>query len=579
MRFKPLKNGQEDLEDYDEMRSRAMVYNPEEGDLDARAPAVEEPEAYNPEEGDLDARAPTPPPEINPEDVPKPPPKELPTPALQYKPEDYPTQKSVSAVTKAVQPKKSKQDYGPKPPSRIGTLIGQGVQAAAQAYGAATMKGSQNELDAVNQRGQRVREIGAADEAARTKYSNRKNWMKDRAATRERAAAKETRLQRREDRADARADKVEARVDAKHDPNSRENALFRQAMEQEYPEQWAKIPPEQRGMITQQDAAALGIITKKADNAAETAAEEGKHQRRRGEHIEDYEKQRILDKKYRRPPTVFAFGGGGASEESEQSAEDILNEIFGSPEKVDPAVRARMRLARSLKNPKARAAAVDKVLASAQSESHKDEAAETKKEAADLKEQIQYDKDVAPARQALDAVEDFRATSGMKPGDKPGDIAGVGTVENYVPNWMYAAGEAMGNERSSQALRNRARLRNVVAERIFALSGKAATDQERRYLMEMHGAVGSMGEQQLSDALNYLENMSKRVEKDASRHYPNAARSFNETGSNPPGPDPAQGKSGTIKVRDPKNPQDVRERPDSPALRKFISEGKLELVQ
>lgn len=558
--FTPRYNSQEDIEEYErnKARQRAAI-NLDPVELTAAAPKPEydmemEPMEVPKAEAKYDM-------EMEPMEVPK---EEYRTPALPSNPADdkpysaadearrvpaldanfkpVKTPQSVIAknqVASSVQkepkqaPKARKANAGNPPPSRIQTILGQVGQLGAQIYGVSANKGSPQVLEAVNQRGQRAVQIGQEDEAARTKYANRKGWLQSKARDDARADAKEERLRKREDKADARLDAADARTRAKSDPASPQNKNFRAILAQEYPEQWAKIPPEQQATITREDAEALGIMTKKADAAQAQTLEETKHQRRRTEGIEDYEKQRKIDKQYRRPPSTFMFGGGGGGytpgPEADADLDAALAAQFGGAENVPPIVAQKLKMAKRIKNPKLRDAAVERALTSASTES-------SKGTTADFKERKAYLDETESARAALASVEQLEKTLGYSAEKAPKnpDVPGLGPVESNVPSWVYAGGAMLGHERSQKAQQVRADARRLVAEEAKRLTGLAATDAQYRQLNAIVGASESMSEAQLIEAMKFIKNTSREMMERASRAYPGAAGQFNETAANPP---------------------------------------------
>lgn len=578
--FRPGYNSQKDLEEW-ERHKRALAYNPESGDVDATAPQAQVPpqaDGYDPAAGDVDANAPPVTgdmvadatsmndprrvPALSPVHVEAPDGTEAPPPpkAVVKHPVSQVAQNVTAGSVQATPRKTERRDYGPKPPSRMQTILAQLGQMGAQAYGA-TRSGHPAVLAASNARGERAVQIGQEDQNERGRYAWRKGQMQDKERDDARASAREGRLRKREDAQDARQRGLDDERRLKSNPASPKNTKYRMMVEAEYPEIVARIPKEKWATFTVEDGEGMNLALKKADTTSKATSEETTHQRRRTEEMTDFEGKEKIKAKHRRPlVSPWGFSPGGA--ENDESIMETLAAQFGGADKVPPALSKRGKLADSLRNPKARYAAREKVLASAQSEHNKTQGEDAKNEMADFKEQNAYAKAIDGVQDLDQTISQFEAQSGVNldaPNAEKSKIAGVGEVEGVIPNWMYNVGSALGIDAAKEGLQNRAALREVVQARVLEMSGKAATDNERKEYREIYALMATGNEQQMIQGLRRLKAVNSRRKDDASRNFPNAAAAFNQNAANPPSvqtpagtPSPAQptqAPAGKIRVR------------------------------
>lgn len=337
--FRPLHNRQKDLEDWDEMRSRALAYNPEEGDVDSRAPETVQPEGYDPEMGDVDETAPVAKEGPNPGNwrsfMPADDPRRVPAMAVaepQARPAKHPAlaavaDNKVAASVQAAPRKVERRDYGPKPTSRLASMVGTLGDLGAMMYGA-SRTGHPAITEAVQQVGRDSAEQNRFDEDQRGKYAWRKGKMQ--AAEQESAAAaeKDKRLRSRQEAQDKRqADrdaKFDARMERLENPDSPQNVRKRE----------------------------ISLEAKKA----ETAEEESTHQRRRGEGIEDFEKKTKITAKHRRPlmtPWGYSPGGSEVEEDTAAVKQGLIDQYKGW-ENVPPGLKTKFALASTTRNKKAK---------------------------------------------------------------------------------------------------------------------------------------------------------------------------------------------------------------------------------
>lgn len=263
----------------------------------------------------------------------------------------------------------------------------------------------------------------------------------------------------------------------------------------------------------------------------------------------------------------------GAPEEA-TTYDDMLKAMAdqaGGEDKVDPVLKLRAKAASLIKNPAKKAAAQQAVLGAAQTVHNQDRTANRLDDAADLKERDKYDKAIKDAEALnteLDAFSQTMKSVGVDVDNYKGeDIPGYGRFEQHVPNWMAS---------DKQLTARRAAL-SKLANRIYAQSGKAVTEQERRILASIEGLADNMDERQLIDAYKAERKIVASIRERAGRSFPEGAQSYNA--NNPPTtPEPttaAQG--GTITVRDPKTGKTGAFK-NTPALQEKLKSKVLELV-
>lgn len=451
-----------------------------------------------------------------------------------------PAQAQAPSFSKGQAPQED--DYRPPSPG-MGFLrsLGTGAMQIAGGMSARHGHGSPRTLDAVSQVGAREAQNQDQDEQARAVYSTRLQNMKrqgqlDTERQQDRGIAAQDRTRRL-----AREDKSQALSDEAHDPNSKKNALFRQAIEKTYPEVWAQLTEDQRSSLTIADAQSLQPMTSASDrNKAATTAATLAGQKRQN-HLEDSE--RLI--KYKQDLKNIRAGKGGSPGLSggtiDPETMKALADTYGGEDKIPPLVKRRAQLAAMGK----RGAATNAVLGQTADDKARDEAKAakaaldaTKGEMADVKERIAYNTATEPTRKVLSDLDrsvNLLKTMGVDVDNYNGEsIPGVGMVKNAAPAWALSH---EGKQVRQQILGN-------VANLVLELSGKAATDAERKTIKEIEGAAPGWGPAELVTGLQRLRQIARDQIERVGFNFPKAKQAYDI--------EAAKSKTATTPPQDPK---------------------------
>jgi len=299
---------------------------------------------------------------------------------------------------------------------------------------------------------------------------------------------------------------------------------------------------------------------KRADMAAnpDSTPSTRKHEISQADADQNLERQKKLAA-YRASLKKGKSGVGGASTPEDISGlMQALGDQYGG--EVPPAVAERVKQAAAIRDRNKRQATFDRILANAGTDTHKSATEDRLAAQADYREMDAYRKAMDPYLPLGSAIEtqvQALKDAGVDLNSKEADIPGHGSVGSMEPDWMVKMRAAMGSDEAEKALRIRAADLGAVAMRLLEVSGRAATDSERKRLDQIAqitpGSPASTYLQAVRDLRRIYQdrvqfvndtfkNASTKMQQNASEHggqsipNPEAPRDSSSVGQPPASP-------------------------------------------
>jgi hypothetical protein len=363
--------------------------------------------------------------------------------------------------------------------------------------------------------------------------------------------------------AHSRQVKEEAFSDEAMDPNSNKSKALREELRRAYPEYVTGLGDDFEKMSVRDFASQPhpGIEKAKSDSAAERQA---RLLGQRGAQIIETERVKQSGRlelegaknegriQLKRTPKAGAGGHGGPAFDPAETLKALEAPYKGH---VPPDVVQQVKLAAALRDPAKRTAALERILAAAPKAA---QAATTSATKASVEAAKAYEKSAGEAESVLEDIQRTRDLLRANHVDMDHyhgeDVPGMGRVKSVLPQWM------LSNE--GQALR--AQILGNMSTYLKSLSGKAASDTERRQIQEIVGSSSGSSVPTLLRGLKRLEGIAQAQKARAAAYYRPQAQEYEgnrpEMAPAAPGnaPPAEHAAPSGVRVRDPKTGQTGR---------------------